>query len=77
MSDIVVANFTDDNNSYISAKNTKSLVKSLERTGFSKGFQTTNLKVNGDKCHILLSTSEKVVTNVDSAQIEKSHSKKF
>ena len=29
---------------------------------------------NAGKCHVLLSTKEKVVTNVDSAQIENSHS---
>ena len=35
------------------------------------------LKGNGDKYHVLLSTKEKVATDVDSAQIENSHSEKL
>ena len=34
-------------------------------------------KGNGDKCHALLITKKKVITNVDSAQIENSHSEKL
>ena len=37
------------------------------------------MKGNGGKCHVLLSTKEKekVVTNVDSAQIQNSHCEKL
>ena len=35
------------------------------------------LKENGGKYHVLVSTKEKVAMNVDSAQIENSHSEKL
>lgn len=42
-----------------------------------KWFSENHLKGNGDICHVSLSTKEKVITNVDLAQIENSHSKKL
>ena len=61
------------------AKKNKCLLKSLESTTFRifKWFSGNQQKIKGDKCHFLLSTTNKVVKNVDSAQIENRHSEKL
>ena len=45
--------------------------------GFFNWFTDNQLKGNGDKCRVLLSFKRKVVTKVDSAQIENINSEKL
>ena len=61
----------------MSAKNIKSLVKSLESIRIFKWFSHNLLKGNGDKYHVLLIAKEKIVIKVDSAKIENTRSKKL
>ena len=71
--------FADDNTIYVSANDTPSLVKALEDAANSifKWFKDNQMQGNAGKCHILLSTKEKIVTKVDSADIENSQSEKL
>ena len=74
-SDTDAASLADDNTTKKSAENTNSLVKSLESTAcrIFKWFLYNQLRGNVDKYHVLLSTKEKVVINVKSAQTENNH----
>ena len=67
-SDIDIANFTDDNTPYLSAKNVEHVIESLERASVSlfRWFETNHLKGNADKYHFLLSTSSEISLNVNS-----------
>ena len=79
MNDVDIVSFADDNTPYVSANDTPSLVKALEDAANSifKWFKDNQMQGNAGKCHILLSTKEKVVTKVDSADIENSQSEKL
>lgn len=56
------------------AKNTASLVKSQDSNACKnfKWFSDNQVKGNGDKCQVLLTSEDSVVEKVDSAQITKS-----
>ena len=79
MNDVDIVSFADDNTPYVSANDTTSLVKALEdaENSIFKWFKDNQMQGNAGKCHILLSTKEKVVTKVDSADIENSQSEKL
>lgn len=79
LSDIVTANFADDNTPYMSAANTKSLVKSQKKTAsrFFKCFSDNQRKKNSDKFLLLLSSKEKVLTNLNLALKEYRPSRKL
>ena len=61
-SDIVIANFADDNTPYLFAKNVEDVIESLEQASVSlyRWFESNLLKGNVDKCHFLASTSQEV-----------------
>ena len=61
-SDIVIANFADDNTPYLFAKNVEDVIESLEQASVSlyRWFESNLLKGNVDKCHFLESTSQEV-----------------
>ena len=52
-SDIDIANFSDDNTPYLSAKNKEDVIESLEPAPISlfRWFENNLLKGNADKCH--------------------------
>ena len=79
MKDVDIASFADDNTPYLSANDNTSLVKTLEDSACSifKWFKNNQMQGNAGKCHVLLSTNEKIVTKVDSAEIENSQSEKL
>ena len=79
MKDVDIASFADDNTTYLSANDNTSLVKTLEDSACSifKWFKNNQMQGNADKCYVLLSTNEKIVTKVDSAEIENSQSEKL
>ena len=64
---------------YLSANDDTSLIKTLEDSACSifKWFKYNQMQGNAGKCHVLLSTNEKIVTQVDSAEIENSQSEKL
>ena len=59
--DIDTANFADDNTPYLSAKNVEDVVESLERVLVSlfRWFENNPLKSDADRCHFVVSTSQK------------------
>ena len=79
MKDFDIASFPDDNTPYLSANDNTSLVKTLDDSACSifKWFKNNQMQGNAGKCHVLLSTNEKIVTKVDSAEIENSQSEKL
>ena len=79
MKDVDIASFVDDNTPYLSANDNTSLVKTLEDSACSifKWFKNNQMQGNAGKWHVLLSTNEKIVTKVDSTEIENSQSEKL
>ena len=79
MNDVDIASFADDNTPYLSANDLPSLIKALEDAASSifKWFKDNQMQANAGKCHILLSTKEKVLTKVDSVEIENSQAEKL
>ena len=78
-SDIDIANFTDDNTPYLSAKNVEHVIESLERASLSlfRWFETNFLKGNADKYNFLVSTSSEVSLNVNNFKIKNSDCEKL
>ena len=70
--DINIANFADNNTSYLSAKNVEDVIESFARTSVSlfRWFENNLLKGNTDKCHFLVSTSQEVSLNVNSFKVK-------
>ena len=78
-SDIDIANFADANTPYLSAKNVEDVIESLDRASvsLSRWFENNLLKGNADKCHFLVSTSQKVSLNVNNFKIKSSDYEKL
>ena len=78
-SGIDIANFTDDNTPYLSAKNVEHVIESLERASVSlfRWFETNFLKGNADKYNFLVSTSSEVSLNVNNFKIKNSDCEKL
>ena len=76
-SDTDITNFTDDNTSYLSAKNVEDVTEYLEQALVSlfRWFENNLLKGNADKCHFLVSTSQEVSLNVNEFKIKNSDCK--
>ena len=72
-SNIDIANFSDDNMPYLSAKDVKDVIESLERASVSLFRWSENSLLKGDagKCHFLVSTSQEVSLNVNTFKIKK------
>ena len=67
--DIDIANFTDDNTPYTSARNIDDVTEFLEQV---QVVWTTLLKGNAKKFHFLTSTDQEVSLNVDNFTIKNS-----
>ena len=68
-----IANYADDNTPYVIEKTIDSLLESLENdtTALIKWFKDNYLKLNADKCHLLISNhSRGIVINVEEERIE-------
>ena len=72
-SNIDIANFSDDNMPYLSAKDLKDVIESLERASVSlfRWSENSLLKDDAGKCHFLVSTSQEVSLNVNTFKIKK------
>ena len=78
-SNIDIANFSDDNMPYLSAKDLKDVIESLERASVSLFRWSENSLLKGDagKCHFLVSTSQEVSLNVNTFKIKTATVKNF
>ena len=79
LKDADIANFTDDNTPFTSANNIDDLIDSLEKASSSlfKWFKDNLFKGNPDKCHLLVSTNEKIKINIGDFSIENSDCEKL
>ena len=64
---------------YMIADNVDDLITSLEQAsnGLFEWFKNNLLKSNADKCHLLVSTNDRVSVNVDGFKIDKSDTEKL
>ena len=66
-----IANYADDNTPYATANYIDSLIASLEEASKSlfTWFDNNLMKSNADKCHLLVSSNEKVTIKIGSHEI--------
>ena len=66
-----IANYADDNTPYATANDIDSLIASLEEASKSlfTWFDNNFMKSNADKCHLLVSSNEKVIIKIGSHKI--------
>ena len=66
-----IANYADDNTPYATANDIDSLIVSLEEASESlfTWFDNNLMKSNADKCHLLVSSNEKVTIKIGSHEI--------
>ena len=71
--------FADDNTPYVTGDNISSVVKFLEEVACAifQWFQDNEMKVNADKCHVLLNTSNELTVKINEVQIKNSQSEKL
>ena len=68
LSETDIANYADDNKPYTSSNDVNGLIKSLEEASkrLFKWFDDNLMKSNPDKCHLLVSTNDKVKIRIGS-----------
>ena len=66
-----IANYADDNTPYATANDIDSLIASLEEASKSlfTWFDNNFMKSNADKCHLLVSSNEKVTIKISTHEI--------
>ena len=74
-----IVNYADYNTPYVSGKNIDEVVRFLEESSRAifKWFSENQFQANASKCHVLLSTDERVQEKIGAAQIENSSSEKL
>ena len=74
-----IANYADDNTPYATANGIDSLIASLEETSKSlfTWFDNNLMKSNAHKCHLLLSSNEKVTIKISSHEIANARREKL
>ena len=79
VNDIDIASYADDNTPYMIADNVDDLITPLEQASNDLFEWSKNnlLKSNADKCHLLLSTNDRVSMNLDGFKIDKSDTEKL
>ena len=77
--DIDIDSYADDNTPYMIADKVDDVITSLEQASNSlyEWFKNNLLRSNSDKCHLLLSTKDRVSMNVDGFKIDKSDTEKL
>ena len=75
----VVASYADDNTPYITCDTIESMTASLEKIAkeIFKWFKGNKMQGNTHKCHVLISTSQKLHVNIGTPQIESSKNRSF
>ena len=73
-----IANYADDNTPYVTANDVDSLIASLKEASKSlfTWFDNNLMKSNADKCHLLVSSNEKVTIKIGSHEIEIANTKR-
>ena len=68
-----ISNYADDNTPYTTANDIDSLIISLEEASKSliTWFDNNLMKINADKCHLLVSSNEKATIKIGSHEIAK------
>ena len=79
INDIDIASYVDDNTPYSVHKNPEKIIKVLGKNSvdFLKWFKNDGMKENGDKCHLLVNSKEKVCTKIGPHNIESSEQQKL
>ena len=74
-----IANYANDNTPYATANDIDSLITSLEEASKSLfiWFDNNLMKSNADKCHLLVSSNEKVTIKIGSHEIANTKLEKF
>ena len=72
-----MARYADDTTPYVTRDNAESVIKQLEQIAklLFQWFSNKQMKGNEDKCHVLITTKEKVCINIDTTQITNSKCK--
>ena len=73
------SNYADDNKSDISGQNIDDVIKTLENDSLRlfKWFSNSQMKVNKDKCHLILSNKERVTMKIGETEIKSSNCEKL
>ena len=74
LSNYDIASYADDNTPYVTCETMESLIESLEKIPeeIFKWFKNNEMQANADKCHVLISTDQKLHVNIGTLQIENS-----
>ena len=69
-----MARYADDATPYVTRDNVESVIKQLEQVAklLLQWFSNKQMKGNKDKCHVLISTKEKVCINIGTKKITNS-----
>ena len=79
LNNIEIANFADDTTPYAVLDNIDDLISSLEKSSkdLLKWFDDNLMKSNSDKCHLLISSCEKIKMEIGHFKIENSTCEKL
>ena len=79
LSNYDIASYADDNTPYVTCETMESLIESLEKIAeeIFKWFKNNEMQANADKCHVLISTDQKLDVNIGTLQIENSKCEKL
>ena len=74
-----IASCADDNTAYVTCDTMQSMIASLEKIAkeIFKWFKDNEMQGNADKCHVLISTCQKLHVNIATSQIENSKYEKL
>ena len=74
-----IASYADDNTPYVIAGNIDGVIKSLEEASeiLFKWFNDNLMRINADKCHLLVSTNNTVKIKIGNSDITNSKSEKL
>ena len=77
--DTGIASYADDNTPYVITDNIDRIIKFLEEASeiLFKWFNDNLMKINADKCHLLVSTNNTVKINIGNFDITNSKSEKL
>ena len=67
-----IASYADDNTPYVACDTIEAMIAWLEKIAkkIFKWFKDNEMQGNTDKCHVLISTSQKLHVNIGTSQIE-------
>ena len=79
VNDVSITSYADDNTSSMIADNVDDLITSFEQasSGFFEWFKNNLLRSNAGKCHLLVSTNDRVNMNVNGFKLDKSDTEKL